>query len=100
MTKFPIAGGQALRFATDKGVVWVIVKEGEYGTASLAVYEQECALGMIGKPDSEIPASASNRFGTGRMLKILREVRVTFPDVTLWYMDRVAGAMHGERMRR
>lgn len=81
------------RFHTDRGNVIVIVRPcGE--DAEVEVYEEAACLSGVGKSDDEFAispqvASARNRFGTGRMLKILNEVRAANPWVRTWRGRRI-----------
>ncbi len=92
------------RFVTEPGTVWVRATPVSEGVAALTVLEQSSAIAAIGKTDEEaaqLPATlrARNRFGTGRMLRIMRTVRDSMPEVKRWVYNRKTGLSQGERSR-
>lgn len=94
---FQIADCYALRFGLDVGVVWALVYVQGDGEARLEVYEQAAVVagsrpgaydGREATPEDE---AAKNRFGTGRILRVLRSVKEAFPGVKRWVYRRVSG---------
>ena len=96
---FPFRGGCALRFVTDLGTVWAIVRGTDVpGRMDLSVYEEDTALAAAADPGEILTRGSSvtedcakNRFGTGLMLSICRAIRGAFPGVEFAY-ERTGGA--------
>lgn len=102
-TRHAITGGEALRFTLKGGAVWALVWPEGAGAARIAIYEQDMALAARDHPEvillhgsSPEERRAKNRFGTGQMLRVIREVRRAYPDVRFWLYDRVSGAAPGD----
>ncbi len=78
-----------MRFITDRGTVFVKADLLGQGRACLSVYERSVAETC----HAEGAASwATNRFGTGLMLRILRWVKAVNPDIHAWVYERLTGA--------
>jgi len=80
------------RFYTDKGNVCVLIHPRGDGSATLSVYEEEVAKvseGVINEIAREFAQykQARNHFGTGLMLRIMRAVVKSMPEVTKWVTD-------------
>ena len=106
-TRHALADGLYHMFDTDKGVVVVRVQpvDIENRVASVSVYERECAIASIGIKDADahllpVMDKARNRFGTGRILRILRAVRAASPEVKSWVYERKSGSNAGRTAER
>lgn len=104
-TTHPLESGIYHRFVVDEGTVWVLVEPIGEGAASLAVYEMAAALAHLNRTDEDaqrLPEveAARNKFGTGLMLRILREVRDSMPEVKVWEWERKSGANIGRHAVR
>ncbi len=99
--------GMYHRFGTDRGVVWVKVVPVDVAskTASIVVYEESSALASIPFTDDvahrmPVMDSARNHFGTGLMLRIMRTVVASMPEVKKWVYERKTGACAGRTAER
>ena len=86
-------GGTATRFVTDQGNVVVIVRP-DGDEAVVEVYEEQAVRAACGKSDADFAGlaatlAARNHFGTGLMLRILREVKAAYPRVRKWRGHRI-----------
>jgi len=85
------------RFTNEAGTVIIKVVPVRYpDVASLVVYEMTSAIAAIGLSDEEghaldVTQAQRNRFGTGFMLRALKTVRATMPEVKTWVWERKSG---------
>jgi hypothetical protein len=82
-------GYRLMRFITDRGTVFVKADLLGQGQACLSVYERAVAETWHGEGEA---AWATNRFGTGLMLRIMRWVKAVNPDINTWVYERLTGA--------
>lgn len=88
VTAYKHPDADVLRFVTERGSVVALVRPIADGTADVEIYE-EAACRSCG--DEATWALARNRFGTGLMLRITREIVRRFPLVTTWAWERMGG---------
>ncbi len=93
------------RFFTPSGVVVARVRDRGNGEASVDVYEREAVLASGGLTDEEaarLPqhVSARNRFRTGTMLRMMRALVASMPEVRTWVYERKSGANAGRSHAR
>ena len=83
-------------FSDAPGTVVVKVISQSDAVAAVVAYEMQSAIAAIGMSDEEgheleVTKAQRNRFGTGFMLRALRSVKASMPEVRTWVWERKSG---------